>query len=1364
VFIQHLKTGDEISILAPAHSGFFDQILDIPVASIKDLSIITDEFSQNGARVGLNLESTDYAIFLDSKRIELDDVYLVFQPRHAKEFKKKLIERCPGLKLVEADKKALLAPNSSGTQRNSESVVTDEIVVSTAKGIQRSQRSTQSPLREPRARRNSIAETQVEQENTQRDIGDEDELQNSMDAGVSNTQDPEDNNSAAQTAMELPKVTPTSATSETKSNMPPKAAKPPVVKPRAKVPILQRVLRQQPSQASTQQPTAAPTARTSGQQKQTESASTMQPDPAPQVTKSSQKRSEPAGTLRRPTATQRKKVPANSQPNMPPPKSKANTKTGSTGSSQVADDIEDPEVLDETKQRGSRNGLGTASTQNAPSSKYAPGQGTDENKSQSYADVNAKRTSQPSHTSKDRKVQDFSADELTDVDGIDASTSKLTGKETQARKKILAPAAPNTQTHKLSTVAGTTSQKRKRYSLNPPVKTSSVAGDPYEITVDDDDDEEEAAQKIKGKKSAKARKSAGASGKTTSKTASKIDAKKRKSAPAALGRPAGTRSSQRAAAAKANEQIRGADKSDIEDAEIDDQPAPPRSQVAQKNKAKATGLPAKPKVAPKTGSDNKVVATNEQDQEMSQLPDADESVASPHQRDTNGLLNDDNLYDSMPKKPSKKPAPHKLQDPTVQDNQGPAKVSKAANRDKRDSAIDLASKLGGILEDVSYCEAEAELQGSSVRKEFKESVEPSKRKPANADAQEVVTVAKSTKPVGNASAPEAKSNTPAAEVVEVFDSSSSEDEEGGQVDPSPPAPKQRSTPPAKSNASEDNIFKKPEIPTRAKETPNRQQVREQTTGETKSTILGQDLATSKLVNKIILEEARDTPMETASDCPDTGENRKKRKAEINATMPSKKQRVDESGSGAKESSPAPYLPSSPPVREPSSAPVKMTPKPKQPKKSRNLAEKTTSPRRSPRLVDRARRAAEALQQATSERTSTIKDPDRKPHLVSFGINGALNQGRSSAIKVGRDHKSTKDVPEEVAEPIRDEVAEKKRKREKLDVVDAESPPSKRKSVSPMAVGVADDDEEEHENRNLPLLEDSPPAETSKPSKAKSKHTRRSAKPSSQTSRVDKNGSPLAFSQEDHFRRLQQRLSEDRNDIAAHATAPIIIVKSPVGVRQRRLSEVFGPKVVLEKKSRARKSSPEETAARYIAHEKTADDVYQQVATKQVVALEKKLQDPFTDKDRKSSDFTERLMSGSSSEKYGPYKANKDGKEKRKAQVIEPAIPLQPRGASKANRRSEPARRTQPVDVRERSRAEVENQQLSDDSPSEMTMGSSYESQASEQDQMSLSNGQAAMWNAAIRPHYTNLHAAIHKIADVSTISLRQDKANDFVRK
>jgi hypothetical protein len=1390
VFLHEAEENSyEMSILAPAQSGSFDQILDIPVRSIRAVTIITDEYSQVAAEIGLEFRmGKGHEFFLDSERIELNSIYLTFQPENMEDFKEELISKCPGLKVVQTDKEAALKLTSSDKQKPPSQVsVSEDFMDDTADGKQKLNQPSPKTSREQRLRKDSIHEIQAEQDNAERIMDDEDELQNLVDAIIPDARNEKGDETAPQATKELSKITPASKESGSKSRAPPKGSN--GVKPKAKPPIFQRDLQAKPSQPSTQEAIAAPLARTRGKD-QTGSLTTTQADPASQGVKSKQKQPVQAGAAQRASASLAKKGSSNGQPKMPPPQDKPNNKTRSTQSSQVTDDIvdsqdsEEPKALPRVTQKTSAHSTKPSTS----SSENAPNQLVEANKSTFDVSV----TANPSKTSKDPEYQGFSDDFITDDPGLDASTPKVTAAERQARKKTPAASTSNTQTNKSVEFTGTTSQKQKRYSLHPPVKTTPSVTDTYDIPVHDDEDE--APQKAKGKKSANARKSApkaGISAKPASKTGTKADAKKRQSAPATLGRTAGTRHSQRAAAAKASEQLRGADESDVEHAEVDDQPAQAKSQSPQKGKTHPARDATKTKLASKEAVANKVARATEGDEDILPLPRLDETPPIPVQNDTKDRVGADNIYDTTPKKPSQISSPPELQ-LVVKNSEELAKVSKVPNKNKRGSALDMASKLGDILGDMGENPPETEPRNSGVGKELEQSAGLKKRRPTKADNEELPTNRKSTKSAGNKSlAVAGESKIPGIDIWDISDSSSPA-AELGHVDASPPAPKQptKSVSQEKSKANDDKIFKKPEIPTHHKKAPIRPDEKEPSTSESRPSELGtdeepeQDVATSEFTNKVIVEAEQDAPMESTRDCSDTGEIGRKRKTYLAATTTPKRQRVDEIQDRPKELSPAASLPSSPPVRASPSPLVREKRTPKQTQKSRKPNENVTSPRRSPRLIDRARQATYSLQQATSDVTSAAKDPDRKPHLVSFGTRGALNQGISSTIKVRKDlhspnniskeaakparknRASTKNVPEEASKPAREEVGEK-RKRGRLDVVDTESLPNKRQSVSPKESTVMDD--YAYEDDDLPAFQDSPLAEAIK---AKSTGDRRNTKPptrpSSQTSRVDKNGSPIASSQEDHFGKLRKRLGEDRNGNKSQVP-PSAVFETPVAIQQRRLFEVFGPGVVLEKKSKARNSSPEEAAARYVAHEKTADGVYQEVATREVVAAEKKVHDPFTEKARKSSGFTDRLMSGSSTGKQAgvskPSEVIVAGE--RKGQDVEPTFPLHARGASKTNLRPKPARGTQRSDPRERSRVGIENQASDPSMLSEMTMGTSYESQSSESDRAPPKEkpSASAVWNVAIRPHYTNLHEAIHRIADVSTPSqTEKDKTNSYCRK
>lgn len=1335
VFVYESNDSHEISIMAPAQSGVFHQILDIPVRSIRELTIVTDEYSQVASQIGLELRSgKGHEFFLDSEKIELSSVYLTFQPGHVEDFKNELVERCPGLKVAQADKEAAIKPNSTDSQNHRSQVSVSDVIMS--KNPDEEQEQKQASLiipQEPRLRKNSVRETQGEQDNTQRSIDVGDEQQISLD-GLK-ARKGESDGAAPQITEELSKVTPVPHALDFKTPMAPKLK----VKPKAKPPIAPRALRDKRVQASTQKPADTTQTRTRGKQEQNGSTTTSQKKSASQGVRGQQKQSEQAVNFQNGTANHVNKVSATSQLRMLPPNSKANGKTRSTQSTQVTDDIEDWEVPEEPKTLSNGTRKAAANVTQASKGGHSPG------------------------------YQQFSDDYITEVDERDASAPKVSVAESQPRKKTLAVPMTNTYSKKLGNLSGTVSQKQKRYSLQAPATSIPMSGNTFDIPPDPKEDEN--SQNAKGKKSTKAGKSdprTAGSAKTAIDMKPKAATKKRQSAPEALSRPAGTRSSQRAAAVKANEQLRGADKSDTEAAEVEEEPAPVRSKT-QKGKMKTrqgTG-----KAASEVDVGDEVAPATEVDQEISPLPLPEIPPPSPVRNDTIDRVAGDNLNDPTPKLQPKKPASQKPQKTTVKKSKESAKVSKPPEKNKLKqkeiaSALDMASKLGDILDDVSDNLSEIDPQNSTVRKQLVQSTVPKICKPM-VNNEDALAVENPTESAPNQTVEvNSKSKTP---VVQPSGSSSlSPPEESEVVEVSPQRPKQikafasRKT----SKANDDEIFKKPDIPTHRKKTgirPNDNKLLTAERAPFEEVVHYEpekDVATSELINRGIAEGVQNTPTESVCENRDTAEIGRKRKTELIATTPPKRQRVDESQARAEEASPAPSLRSSPPVGG-ESIPI-------QTKKSRKSIEKNASPRRSPRLMDRARQATEAVQQAIPDGTSAAKDPNRKPHLVSFGIKGALNQGVSSTSKFRKDPPASKNVsePEEAPKPVRDKVREKKRKREQLELLDAENRSSKRQSVSPRDCTIMN----EHEEDDLPILPDDSSAEVGKTKSTQNRHsTRFPTRLSSQTSRVDKNGSPMGSSQEDHFSKLQERLAAEKNVNKSQAL-PLPPAESPVTVQPRRLSEIFGPRVVLENKSKARNSSPEETAARYVAHEKTVHGLYQEVATKQLVAPEKKLQDPFTEKTRKSNDFTQRLISGSSRrnnvEVLRPSESTIIGG-KRVPHDDQQALPLCTRGTPRAEL-AESARRTQKFRVRQKGRVDFEEQPLSAGStPSEMTMGTSYESISSEPERIPLGEKQstAAVWNIALRPHYNSLHDAVHRIADVSIPScFHLENANACYRK
>jgi hypothetical protein len=1409
VFLHEVQgNSPELSIFAPAQSGMFDRILDIPLHSITSMSIVADEYSQVASELHLELKDGEgLEFFLDSEKVHLNTIHLTFQPHHVQAFKNDLICRCPDIIVAQSDKATALKPTSSDNQqRTSQS---DEIHVGSSASMPKPKDFSSTKFDGTRIRKNSIPETQEGHNDIQKSIDGEDELQNSI-----NVNEPRDENgdeATPQTTNEQAKVTQASRVSGNKSIALLKPLKG-GVKPKAKPPIIQRDLLHKPSQASTQEPVAAVEGRTRIKQKQSGLAIAV--EQASQGANGKQKQSGPASIAQLPSVSQGKKGTTDSAAKMPPPKSKATGKTRSTRSSQIAGEDADRQVSDEHKPLPGGTQKSSIDA-HKPSTSISKISANHEVSTDNKAGVNPATKS--SQARKKPEYQDFSDDFITDVDGMDASTPKVTGAGSQMRKKTTAASTSNTQTNKLSDTASTTT--RKRYSLHPPAKNTPSVLDTYDIPVDDD--EEVTSQKAKSKKATKGRKSASSaatSGKTTNKTATKADPKKRQSAPAALGKPTGTRNSQRAAAAKANKQLQGVDKSDVEDTEVDDEPATAKFQPIQKTKTTRAGkakeqlqgddqsdddnlgvnhqsAPAKSqntqksKTSPAQSSTklkaDRVTLAPERDEEVSPLRQADEMSPSPVQNDTIDRVDADDLYDATPKKASQKSLPKELRGPeptkisrapvgdkrnlTVEkepilENRRNEKVSNASNKSTRNSGLDIASKLGDILGDLGDNPPETKDQKSVVCEELKQSAEPPKRKAGKANNEDNLTKTKSTKFAGSQVA--ALTSKPQNPVIcNVSDSPLvvAEAPEDGSV--SSPVLKETSTvshKQEKPRAADDEIFKKPLIPTYPKKTPMRSEVEAPSTTESEvsEAVVDEepdhDIRTVAISNKATTEAEQDTLMESDQEDPETGDVGTKRKNELTVTTPPKRRRVDENQNQPTEPSPVASLASSPPVRA--------KPSPKHIRKSRKSTETVTSPRRSPRLMNRTRHATEALQQAPSDAASAVKDPDRKPHLVSFGAHGALNQGISSTIKTIEDRLSSKDMTEEAVKPAGKNVPstkhiaeapkpayrdtrDAKRKRERLEVEDAEILPNKRRSVSPQELAAMI--ESEYEDGDLPASQNSPPVEVIKTKPTRDRRsTKPPTRPSSQTSRVDKNGSPMASSQEDHIGKLRERLADQSRD------PPSAPVESPVTVQPRRLSEVFGPRVVLEKKPKARMPSPEETAARYVAHEKTADGVYQEVTTRKVVVQEKKVHDPFAENGRKTSGFTERLMSESSTGTRFEARTQREAfmSKKRNGEDAEPTLPKHTRGAPKSTHHPEPRHRTQ--NTRERTRVEIEPEASDPSMPSEMTMGTSYESRSSEADHMPLNEKPtaSAVWNMAIRPHYTNLREAIHRIGDVSSIS------------
>ncbi|KAH8657563.1 hypothetical protein BGZ60DRAFT_434519 [Tricladium varicosporioides] len=385
---------------------------------------------------------------------------------------------------------------------------------------------------------------------------------------------------------------------------------------------------------------------------------------------------------------------------------------------------------------------------------------------------------------------------------------------------------------------------------------------------------------------------------------------------------------------------------------------------------------------------------------------------------------------------------------------------------------------------------------------------------------------------------------------------------------------------------------------------------------------------------------------------------------------------------------------------------------------------TTSPRRTytaaRQVVDSDGKQKDYCQNSLVDEHSC-----RKPVVIGFGRNGPQNQGSlnklntsiiqipaiDSAIGNNQSHRTALKNP---ATTPRITQVDKKRKRKDGDILDTEeSPPKKRKNSSPhpqQPIEGAQGGFDPIINSVHDAIPSSPPVIASVPTIASLRHQ----KPSSQAPRVDVNGSPLpsASSQKiDHIRRVQQKL-DMLVDQPGEAGA-----QRPTA--RRRLSDVFGPKVRLGIQTKARPSPPEKSEARYVPHHKTKLGQYEGISTKEVIQPQEYLPDPFVEKSRKSSDFTERLRGS----------------------------------VAHSNCRSRSL-----ADVPEKVKFIHEIRQQSNESVPDLSSGSSAPSGSHDHARTPLKElAPREVWNLALRPHYTGVRETVHRIADEMIIRLSDEE-------
>ena len=296
----------------------------------------------------------------------------------------------------------------------------------------------------------------------------------------------------------------------------------------------------------------------------------------------------------------------------------------------------------------------------------------------------------------------------------------------------LAKEPTQTRSQKLNKDLTAAAKKQpKRYSLNPkpllplPISTaistvdknkSELPGAMFDIPVEGDVQFPTSTlnKKLKTIAKAKAKNSASTSkvtGKNTKK-ATKTDAKKRHSAPAAIERTAAATRGKRAAAAKASQKMLNADGSDDEfevqivQRQLVKDPKSKATRSGKKDQGKET--PCQKRKSNKEAASEQGLEVDKDDQ-MFQLQQDD---ARPLGLITGGFNNDDDLYEASPRKPPKN---FEIKD-IASNNKCLGNVPKQT---ARNPTLDMASKLNDMLGDLDD-EGMSPVQtgwGNSVPKE-----------------------------------------------------------------------------------------------------------------------------------------------------------------------------------------------------------------------------------------------------------------------------------------------------------------------------------------------------------------------------------------------------------------------------------------------------------------------------------------------------------------------------------------------------------------------------------------------------------------------------------------------------------------------
>ncbi|KAH7417390.1 hypothetical protein BKA64DRAFT_299623 [Cadophora sp. MPI-SDFR-AT-0126] len=922
----------------------------------------------------------------------------------------------------------------------------------------------------------------------------------------------------------------------------------------------------------------------------------------------------------------------------------------------------------------------------------------------------------------------FSDNLITSPDANDTSTPKISKTMSTAKptKTVIKPAGTQPKS-RLANVEESSAPVRKRYGLHNSMNNASKEKD-------------ESIVEAKGRSAQNSAKPKPLPKTKDSKpgVSTKADAKKRQSAPAALQ---ATRHSQRVAASKAKDKMQGVDDSHDND-EIENQsPIEPKSKVIEDQKTTATHIRTK-------------------------MFEEDAADFEPHSLDDDQALQAEDAR-SLEVANDKCPPIQQDQDPDDASSMHLAKHAdlapnvpeKAKSFSKpapinsgRDLAKKLEESLGFLDSEPEQDELQVAIQTKSIalnrrHEESKKAQIATEKDKAGGTAGDQIRFVEqqvnnevpswNPSPSGHNSAPSAPNgdtsvvpspppllpndpDTPFPETAVLPNESSAEV-------PYPPMMQETIETPMKTHISTE-VLKAPQPKFIAQISVMNLPVRDNDS----DIVVGEQTALS--------EEGRQVQAVNVS---------KKRKPTPEKPVAVKRCRAEQNIEGDHEQDPQ-FVP-------PAKAKAAKT---KNPRGSKTSSASPT--RKSPRLASRATQQPPELKKAAPE-FLVSKDPTRKPQIINFSDQGPRNQGVASAAK--SNNKMSAIETREEASPAEFHVADRKRKLEKANLAEAASPPKKRQNSSPLQV--------ESNDYFKSASNSTPPPRVAKSNQCRQ---RLASRPSSQASRVDRNGSPIAGeSPIDHFGKLKESLAEpevqsvpqDSEDAGEVRTA--YIEKEPT--RPRRASQIFGPKISLGGKLKARPSSPNEANSRYVAHGE-AHGVYTDVDTKQVVEEKKILPDPFIERNRKSSGFIERLQSSASMENIRAKNASESRRHSREIKTV--------RGRSAAAIRSNEDQelpkhtRQKPVpshgehrmglakQVERKTRPNVYEQS----SPSDMTSGTSYGSQSSDAARSPLRevSDPNETWNLAVRPHYNTLGQAIHRIADelIIRLSSEEDKMDLLV--